>query len=84
MLQKMLENQSKIIWKTKDALKDIPKNAMMDMLMHNKQDPPDSGSVDKFLDRVIDGILFGALEKCDSCKGQLVATARSKNNREIY
>ena len=52
--------------------------------MHNKQDPPDSGSVDKFLDRVIDGILFGALEKCDSCKGQLVATARSKNNLEIY
>lgn len=72
--KKMLENQSKIIWKTKDALKDIPKNAMMDMLLHNKQDPPDSGSVDKFLDRVIDGILFGALEKCDSCKGQLVAT----------
>ena len=71
-LEKHLATQAKIFWKTKDSLKGLSKQDVTDMLEHNKQDPPESGSTEKFLDRLVDGILFGRNERCKDCKGQLV------------
>lgn len=72
--KKLFDTQNKIIWKTKDAMKDITKNDLIDILNHNCMPVPESGNAEKYLDRVIDAILFGKIAKCSECEaGTIVA-----------
>ena len=50
------------------------KSDISDILKHNRIDVPEHGNLDKFLDRLVDCILFGKLEPCKECNGTLLPT----------
>uniref|UniRef100_A0A4W3HYA8 Poly [ADP-ribose] polymerase n=1 Tax=Callorhinchus milii TaxID=7868 RepID=A0A4W3HYA8_CALMI len=68
---KALKEQTQLIWNIKDELKkSCSTNDMKELLISNKQEVPSGESA--ILDRVSDGMAFGALQPCEECKGQLV------------
>ncbi|KAG8555010.1 hypothetical protein GDO81_017539, partial [Engystomops pustulosus] len=70
-LEKLLKEQSELIWSIKDELKKVcSTNDLKELLIANKQQVP-SGETN-ILDRVADGMAFGALLPCEECKGQYV------------
>ncbi|XP_054569063.1 poly [ADP-ribose] polymerase 1 [Eptesicus fuscus] len=70
-LEKALKAQNDLIWNTKDELKKAcSTNDLKELLIFNKQQVPSGESA--ILDRVADGIVFGALLPCEECSGQLV------------
>ncbi|XP_067841290.1 poly [ADP-ribose] polymerase 1 [Heptranchias perlo] len=69
--EKELKEQSQLIWSIKDQLKKCcSTNDLRELLIANKQEVPSGESA--ILDRVSDGMAFGALRPCEECKGQLV------------
>ncbi|XP_040286523.1 poly [ADP-ribose] polymerase 1 [Bufo bufo] len=70
-LEKLLKEQTELIWSIKDELKKVcSTNDLKELLIANKQQVP-SGETN-ILDRVADGMAFGALLPCEECKGQFV------------
>ncbi|MEQ2224181.1 Poly [ADP-ribose] polymerase 1 [Ilyodon furcidens] len=70
-LEGQLKIQSQLIWGIKDKLKKhCSVNDMKELLIANGQDVPSGES--NVLDRLADGMAFGALEACKECQGQLV------------
>ncbi|KAF6073567.1 poly(ADP-ribose) polymerase 1 [Phyllostomus discolor] len=70
-LEKALKAQNDLIWNIKDELKKVcSTNDLKEMLIFNKQQVPSGESA--ILDRVADGMVFGALLPCAECSGQLV------------
>ncbi|KAL9243016.1 hypothetical protein vseg_016958 [Gypsophila vaccaria] len=69
-LDKKLETQTKALWDLKDELKKYVSTAeLRQMLEINGQST--SGSELVLRDRCADGMMFGPLEKCPSCSGNL-------------
>uniref|UniRef100_UPI00398EF7A6 poly [ADP-ribose] polymerase 1 n=1 Tax=Pristiophorus japonicus TaxID=55135 RepID=UPI00398EF7A6 len=69
--EKELKEQSQLIWSIKDELKKCcSTNDLRELLIANKQGVPSGESA--ILDRVSDGMAFGALRPCEQCEGQLV------------
>ncbi|XP_072912212.1 poly [ADP-ribose] polymerase 1 isoform X2 [Hemitrygon akajei] len=69
--EKELKEQSQLIWGIKDALKKYcSTNDLRELLIANGQEIPSGESA--ILDRVSDGMAFGALQPCTECQGQLV------------
>ncbi|XP_057584495.1 poly [ADP-ribose] polymerase 1 isoform X2 [Hippopotamus amphibius kiboko] len=70
-LEKALKAQNDLIWNIKDELKKVcSTNDLKELLIFNKQQVPSGESA--ILDRVADGMVFGALLPCEECSGQLV------------
>uniref|UniRef100_A0A8I5NA58 Poly [ADP-ribose] polymerase n=1 Tax=Papio anubis TaxID=9555 RepID=A0A8I5NA58_PAPAN len=70
-LEKALKAQNDLIWNIKDELKKVcSTNDLKELLIFNKQQVPSGESA--ILDRVADGMAFGALLPCKECSGQLV------------
>uniref|UniRef100_A0A9L0SUW9 Poly [ADP-ribose] polymerase n=1 Tax=Equus caballus TaxID=9796 RepID=A0A9L0SUW9_HORSE len=70
-LEKALKAQNDLIWNIKDELKKAcSTNDLKELLIFNKQQVPSGESA--ILDRVADGMVFGALLPCEECSGQLV------------
>ncbi|KAM9676510.1 LOW QUALITY PROTEIN: poly [ADP-ribose] polymerase 1-like [Dama dama] len=70
-LEKALKAQNDLIWNVKDELKKAcSTNDLKELLIFNKQQVPSGESA--ILDRVADGLVFGALLPCEECSGQLV------------
>ncbi|XP_077757440.1 poly [ADP-ribose] polymerase 1 [Canis aureus] len=70
-LEKALKAQNELIWNIKDELKKVcSTNDLKELLIFNKQQVPSGESA--ILDRVADGMVFGALLPCEECSGQLV------------
>lgn len=70
-LEKLLKEQTELVWSIKDELKKVcSTNDLKELLIANKQQVP-SGETN-ILDRVSDGMAFGALLPCEECQGQLV------------
>lgn len=70
-LEKALKAQNELIWTVKDELKKVcSTNDLKELLIFNKQQVPSGESA--ILDRVADGMVFGALLPCAECSGQLV------------
>ncbi|XP_045309209.1 poly [ADP-ribose] polymerase 1 isoform X1 [Leopardus geoffroyi] len=70
-LEKALKAQNELIWNIKDELKKAcSTNDLKELLIFNKQQVPSGESA--ILDRVADGMVFGALLPCEECSGQLV------------
>lgn len=70
-LEKALKAQNDLIWNIKDKLKKVcSMNDLKELLIFNQQQVPSGESA--ILDRVADGIVFGALQPCEECSGQLV------------
>jgi len=66
-----LQAQNELIWNIKDELKKAcSTNDLKELLIFNKQQVPSGESA--ILDRVADGMVFGALLPCEECSGQLV------------
>ncbi|XP_054835441.1 poly [ADP-ribose] polymerase 1 isoform X3 [Eublepharis macularius] len=69
--EKLLKEQTELIWNIKDELKKACSlNDLKELLIANKQEVPSGESA--ILDRVADGMAFGALLPCEECKGQFV------------
>ncbi|KAM9355428.1 poly [ADP-ribose] polymerase 1 [Pholidichthys leucotaenia] len=69
--EEQLKSQSQLIWGIKDKLrKNCSTNDMKELLIANGQEVP-SGEAN-VLDCLADGMVFGALEDCKMCGGQLV------------
>ncbi|XP_053163184.1 poly [ADP-ribose] polymerase 1 [Hemicordylus capensis] len=69
--EKLLKDQTELIWNIKDELKKAcSTNDLKELLIANKQEVPSGESA--ILDRVADGMAFGALLPCEECKGQFV------------
>ncbi|XP_067420946.1 poly [ADP-ribose] polymerase 1 isoform X2 [Emydura macquarii macquarii] len=69
--EKLLKEQTELIWNIKDELrKACSTNDLKELLIANKQEVPSGESA--ILDRVADGMAFGALLPCEECKGQFV------------
>lgn len=69
--EKLLKEQTELIWNIKDELKKACSiNGLKELLIANKQEVPSGESA--ILDRVADGMAFGALLPCEECKGQFV------------
>uniref|UniRef100_A0A914VFI9 Poly [ADP-ribose] polymerase n=1 Tax=Plectus sambesii TaxID=2011161 RepID=A0A914VFI9_9BILA len=67
-----LKSQSEALWNLREQMKQfVHKDDMGALLKLNAQEIP-NGGVDKMLDRLVDGLLFGALKPCSQCQGQLV------------
>uniref|UniRef100_G1M7I7 Poly [ADP-ribose] polymerase n=1 Tax=Ailuropoda melanoleuca TaxID=9646 RepID=G1M7I7_AILME len=70
-LERALKAQNELIWNIKDELKKAcSTNDLKELLIFNKQQVPSGESA--ILDRVADGMVFGALLPCEECSGQLV------------
>ncbi|XP_074845976.1 poly [ADP-ribose] polymerase 1 [Carettochelys insculpta] len=70
-LEKLLKEQTELIWSIKDELRKVcSTNDLKELLIANKQEVPSGESA--ILDRVADGMAFGALLPCEECKGQFV------------
>ncbi|XP_063095480.1 poly [ADP-ribose] polymerase 1 isoform X2 [Cavia porcellus] len=70
-IEKALKAQNDLIWNIKDELKKAcSTNDLKELLIFNKQQVPSGESA--ILDRVADGMAFGALLPCKECSGQLV------------
>uniref|UniRef100_A0A8C8R4N6 Poly [ADP-ribose] polymerase n=1 Tax=Pelusios castaneus TaxID=367368 RepID=A0A8C8R4N6_9SAUR len=69
--EKLLKEQTELIWNIKDELRKVcSTNDLKELLIANKQEVPSGESA--ILDRVADGMAFGALLPCEECKGQFV------------
>ncbi|XP_070584140.1 poly [ADP-ribose] polymerase 1 [Erythrolamprus reginae] len=69
--EKLLKDQTELIWNIKDELKKAcSTNDMKELLIANKQKVPSGEAA--ILDCVSDGMAFGALLPCEECKGQFV------------
>lgn len=69
--EKELKEQSQLIWGIKDSLKkSCSTNDLRELLIANGQEIPSGESA--IVDRVSDGMAFGALQPCGQCQGQLV------------
>ncbi|KAG8123340.1 putative Poly [ADP-ribose] polymerase protein [Naja naja] len=69
--EKLLKDQTELIWNIKDELKTAcSTNDLKELLIANKQQVPSGEAA--ILDRVADGMAFGALLPCEECKGQFV------------
>ncbi|XP_074078925.1 poly [ADP-ribose] polymerase 1 isoform X2 [Macrotis lagotis] len=69
--EKLFKIQTELIWSIKDELKKVcSTNDLKELLIANKQEVPSGDSA--ILDRVADGMAFGALLPCEECKGQFV------------
>ncbi|XP_020642204.3 poly [ADP-ribose] polymerase 1 [Pogona vitticeps] len=69
--EKLLKEQTELIWHIKDELKKAcSTNDLKELLIANKQEVPSGESA--IVDRVADGMAFGALLPCEECKGQFV------------
>ncbi|XP_048363626.1 poly [ADP-ribose] polymerase 1 [Sphaerodactylus townsendi] len=69
--EKQLKEQTELIWNIRDELKKACSiNDLKELLIANKQEVPSGESA--ILDRVADGMGFGALLPCEECKGQFV------------
>ncbi|XP_078256074.1 poly [ADP-ribose] polymerase 1 [Rhinoraja longicauda] len=69
--EKELKEQSQLIWGIKDNLKkSCSTNDMRELLIANGQEIPSGESA--IVDRVSDGMAFGALQPCGECQGQQV------------
>ncbi|KMZ65271.1 Poly [ADP-ribose] polymerase 1 [Zostera marina] len=74
-LEKMLEEQTKILWAIKDELKkNVTVRELREMLDVNGQDS--GGSEYDLRERCADGMVFGALDKCSLCMGFLSYSGR--------
>ncbi|EDL94827.1 poly (ADP-ribose) polymerase family, member 1 [Rattus norvegicus] len=70
-LEKALKAQNELVWNIKDELKKAcSTNDLKELLIFNQQQVPSGESA--ILDRVADGMAFGALLPCKECSGQLV------------
>ncbi|KAM8946664.1 poly [ADP-ribose] polymerase 1 [Pelodytes ibericus] len=70
-LEKLLKEQTELVWSIKDEIKKVcSTNDLKELLIANAQQVP-SGETN-ILDRVSDGMAFGALQPCKECKGQFV------------
>ncbi|XP_068088920.1 poly [ADP-ribose] polymerase 1 isoform X2 [Hyperolius riggenbachi] len=70
-LEKLLKEQTELVWNIKDELKKVcSTNDLKELLIANKQEVP-SGETN-ILDRLSDGMAFGALLPCEECQGQFV------------
>ncbi|XP_056671999.1 poly [ADP-ribose] polymerase 1 isoform X2 [Monodelphis domestica] len=70
-IEKLFKTQTELIWNIKDELKKVcSTNDLKELLIANKQEVPSGDSA--ILDRVADGMAFGALLPCEECKGQFV------------
>eukprot|EP01064_Diplonema_japonicum_P006962 TRINITY_DN1474_c0_g1_i4.p1 TRINITY_DN1474_c0_g1~~TRINITY_DN1474_c0_g1_i4.p1 ORF type:complete len:938 (+),score=365.76 TRINITY_DN1474_c0_g1_i4:62-2875(+) len=68
-LDKEIAEESKKLWEIKTSLKHLTNKQMKDLLEHNNQ--PHAGKIfggAVCLERIADGMLFGALPKCDECE----------------
>uniref|UniRef100_A0A8C3LT43 Poly [ADP-ribose] polymerase n=1 Tax=Chrysolophus pictus TaxID=9089 RepID=A0A8C3LT43_CHRPC len=69
--EKQLKEQTELIWGIKDELRKVcSTNDLKELLIANKQEVPSGENA--ILDRVADGMAFGALLPCEECKGQFV------------
>ncbi|XP_029448906.1 poly [ADP-ribose] polymerase 1 [Rhinatrema bivittatum] len=69
--EKLLKEQTQLIWKIKDGLKkNCSTNDLKELLIANEQEVPSGESA--ILDRVADGMAFGGLLPCKECSGQFV------------
>ncbi|XP_055492366.1 poly [ADP-ribose] polymerase 1 [Leucoraja erinacea] len=69
--EKELKEQSQLIWGIKDSLKkSCSTNDLRELLIANGQEIPSGESA--IVDRVSDGMAFGALQPCGQCQGQMV------------
>ncbi|CAI9570907.1 unnamed protein product [Staurois parvus] len=67
----LTQEQTELVWSIKDELKKVcSTNDLKELLIANKQQVP-SGETN-ILDRVSDGMAFGALLPCEECQGQFV------------
>ncbi|XP_075060451.1 poly [ADP-ribose] polymerase 1 [Mixophyes fleayi] len=67
-LEKLLKEQTELIWSIKDELKKVcSTNDLKELLIANKQQVP-SGETN-IQDRTAEGMAFGALLPCEECKG---------------
>ena len=68
--EKELADESKKIWKIKQKLEGLTNKEMKELLEYNDQ--PCSGKIfggeQHCLSRIADGMMFGALDKCDECE----------------
>ncbi|XP_057662049.1 poly [ADP-ribose] polymerase [Diorhabda carinulata] len=67
--------QNKLMYKYRDSLDELgskTKTVLIQLLEYNNQKP--LTGKDRMLDQVADAMTFGALEPCDSCKGQFEYT----------
>ncbi|XP_057679588.1 poly [ADP-ribose] polymerase 1-like [Corythoichthys intestinalis] len=70
-LETQLKEQSQLIWGIKDKLyKVCPIGYMSKLLTANSQSVPSGDS--NMMERLAEGMAFGALEPCGECSGQLV------------
>eukprot|EP00659_Diplonema_papillatum_P021159 gene21159-32595_t len=71
--ERLLAEESKKLWAMRELAAGLSNREMKDVLEHNDQ--PHAGKIfggeSKCLDRIADGMLFGALPKCDECDGDL-------------
>lgn len=71
-LEKLIEKQTKVLFKVRDAIKDITKKVDLQNILFINDSGMVSGT-DALLDRVADFLTFGAVEKCPKCrKGDLI------------
>ncbi|KAM3962867.1 poly-(ADP-ribose) polymerase [Aphomia sociella] len=71
-MEKKIEKQNKLYHKYKDALRDLSKNELQDILESNSQSAKELTKI-KCEECLADCMAFGALEPCPECKnGQLV------------
>ncbi|KAI8477752.1 Poly [ADP-ribose] polymerase 1, partial [Branchiostoma belcheri] len=64
--EKKLKEQSKLVWKIRDELsKSMENSDLKELLLANDQDIPSGESA--LLDRLSDGMAFGALQRCPEC-----------------
>ncbi|CAG9783197.1 unnamed protein product [Diatraea saccharalis] len=69
--EKNMDKQNKLYFKYRNALSEMSKNDIQELLEENSQEIPTGR--DECLDRLADCMAFGALEPCPECKqGQLV------------
>ncbi|RVE52809.1 hypothetical protein evm_002466 [Chilo suppressalis] len=69
--EKTMEKQNKLYFKYRNALSDMSKSDLQELLEENSQEI--STSRDECLDRLADCMAFGVLEPCPECKqGQLI------------
>ncbi|KAL0276840.1 UNVERIFIED_CONTAM: hypothetical protein PYX00_004320 [Menopon gallinae] len=69
-MEKNMKKQNKTMFEYRDKLELLTKPELIHLLEYNKQEIPEG--VSNILDRLADGMTFGALKKCEKCgNGQL-------------
>ncbi|KAK6618637.1 hypothetical protein RUM43_013028 [Polyplax serrata] len=67
-LNKKLKRQNQAIFKYHDLLQQLKSSELQLLLEHNKQEIPEGPA--RMIERLSDAMAFGALNKCEKCKGQ--------------